>query len=182
MDKDNSLAVWVTTMNPLTFWDPVTGLAYSQTNSKLPFRAVGCCFNDIAFYANVQVADAACELNFDFADEKAWKGMSADAISSCKSKKTASFSFRDISASVSEDEVRDAIRQRVKAYRADHGLSWAEDEELGYLVPQLLEKSELEKVYGVKMPVGPGGDFFSSGIKKMIPKGHTFKGIFHFMF
>jgi centrosomal protein CEP76 len=173
MDKDNCLGVWVTTLDPLTFWDPVSGLNYTQSSTKLPFRNVGCCFSDTSFYANVQVADGAGECSFEFGDERAWKSISADAIAGSRGI-TTPFPFRSLKAAVSEEEVRDAIRQRVKAYRADHGLSWAEDEGLGVLVPQMLERSELEKVYGSKIG---GSEWFSSGIRRAIPVGHTFKGL-----
>jgi centrosomal protein CEP76 len=172
MTKDNSLGVWVTTLDPLVFWDPISGLSYDQTSAKLPFRNVGCCFNNSAFYANVQVADSAAESHFEFGDETCWKSMSADAIAGCRGR-ASPFPFRDLESVVSGDEIRDAIRMRVKAYRADHGLGMEEDPELASLCPQLLERSELEKVYGGKIG---GGDWFSAGVRRVIPIGHTFKG------
>lgn len=52
------------------------------------------------------------------------------------------------------------------------GLSWYEDDDLGYLLPQLLEKNELSKVYG---EAAMKNDHFNAGIKRLIPIGHTFK-------
>lgn len=135
-DKNNAAIVWVTTIQSdgsVLLWDPVTGLSYSQSASKLPFRSVGCCFSATAFYANVQVVDDAAYCKFDFSDETLWKSMSADALATCKRRKRImpgmdswDFPFRSNPCPhdilISESDILGAIKQRVVAYRKDHGM------------------------------------------------------------
>lgn len=124
LDKKNNACVWVTTIEggKVCFWDTIKGISFPQSSPNIPFRTVGCCFNSTHLYANVQLVDGASECNFDFKNEKLWKGMSTDALASCKRAKLP-FPFRNLTSELPDDKILErALLQRVKAYRQDHGI------------------------------------------------------------
>lgn len=157
------------------FWEPLTGAQFGQTD-KHHFRTIGCCFNDVNLYANIQVSDAADRIKFKISDPSYWKKLDKNP-GSLLSPTTPSFALSpptDIDVRVTELEIEQVLKQLVEYYRKDHLLACVWDESLSGLLGQSLWSMEHGKLSGQSTILF--SDDFQMGVKRSIPDGHTFKG------
>ncbi|TPX51977.1 hypothetical protein CcCBS67573_g09974 [Chytriomyces confervae] len=59
--------------NEMTLMNAVTGESYAVKDPHLPLKVVGCVFNDMNVWANIQAHDDPPRMNWNIADIKHWK-------------------------------------------------------------------------------------------------------------
>ena len=194
LDKKSNAHLWVLTIEidgSVTFWDSLTGNRYKRPRKSVinnqddkvnekwyPYRTIGCLFNHKSFYANIQVSDSTDTCDFNLQNDKLWKQMSNDALNSIKTDFTM-YPFKPTnlaeSGFVSGTDLENALKSRIVQYRQDHGFKgsilFTEDLEMRSLLTQQLWKYETRKILDII-----DDEYFQTGIKLLIPDGHTFKG------
>jgi hypothetical protein len=57
----------------MSLWNAQSGQVYKSDDPACPLTSVGCVFNDLNVWANIQPYEKADELNWDFDDPKCWR-------------------------------------------------------------------------------------------------------------
>ena len=131
-------------------------------------------FNAKTFYANIQVTDSVERVKFKLSDQTLWKSLEPPVRNTPNN---SSFTFLppSINPVITELEVEQVLKQLIEYFRHDHRLTCIWDDSLSSLCNQSLWNMEYSKLSGY-VPSSPFSEDFQTGVKKMIPEGHTFRG------
>lgn len=177
---------WVVTISydfkEVIFWESLTGNRYihsinNQDNLNVvithPYKTIGCIFNHISFYANIQLLANVDTCSFDLRDSSKWKGISEDAI------KTICIPIQyfpllcenEINHAIVSEYMEREIKSLVCIHRKEIGLSTFWDDNLSYVLSSALFSYENERINGLSI----GNEEFDQAIKTLVPDGHSFK-------
>ncbi|KAJ3070219.1 Centrosomal protein of 76 kDa [Podochytrium sp. JEL0797] len=171
---------WVITISSsgtVELLNPAAGKRYAP-GEELPWRSIGCLFNDEGFWANVAVSDSLSGCVFELGNGKFWKALGRDAAMSMKSAQTpfpllpftphtsttifnaANKSDSDTMPAIPpfttlETDLELLLRNQIAIYRDDHDLLTVWDDDLAHLLTQCLSGCEVGKLYPKR--VGGGG-------------------------
>ncbi|KAJ1547515.1 Centrosomal protein of 76 kDa [Nowakowskiella sp. JEL0078] len=187
--SDNTAHIWVTTINnenEVWFWDSCSGLRYKHTkDGKNWAGSIGCCFNDEAFYANIQISDSSKNCSFNFDDKRSWKEIPKEVLRSMNSVACPFNIFPSTYQSSQlklSSEIEIQLKQNISVFRSVEipGSNCIWDERLEHLMGQCLWNYEMQRLnFG-----GAGNSIsdilnsdFQCGVRRLIPEGYTFKQI-----
>lgn len=171
------------------FWESLSGQTYELGGSSHggglsggggghPYLSLACVFSHETYYANTQPSCALDHaFSFDLTDTAAWKAMECGILRTVTAMPQSPLAPSPLAdhaalAVASEAALRTLVDQHRASLRLDTpGVQW--DPTLGHTLSPALYSYESERIIGT-----PSGQrLFSDAIRRLVPKGHTFKGL-----
>eukprot|EP01018_Ginkgo_biloba_P030973 Gb_11334 [translate_table: standard] len=111
--------VWVMTRkdeDDVLFWESLTGTRYSHLSSH-SYEAIGCVFNHLNFFANLQTSENLSDISFDLDNHLHWKCMMEDRILGLATADTIYLRPNHRDAKQEEEKIECQLRLRISTYR-----------------------------------------------------------------
>jgi centrosomal protein CEP76 len=173
--------IWVMTRtgdppHQITFWESLTGQRSPQRpqNGKSwhPYQSVGCVFNHLRFWGNIQHDCSAKTCSFELENPAIWKSMDSQLIAPLPHQHVVPLIPPALNCMPVEEQLESQLRMQVDSIRLQSKLSTTWDSDLSFLLMPALVAYETEKITGSPF----GNEDFQCAIKGVVPKGYCFKG------
>ena len=183
---DGNTHAWVMTIDTeggVTLWESLTGVRYplsepAKRNARPhKFEHIFTVFNHREFYGNIQPDTHVSVTNWDFTNDRLWKGVEEQLLARLRPEAAVSLTRCVIDTAAEERHIEMELQKAIQEVRESEGLSSLWDDRLSYLLAPALVgyESELQLSSGTQSSISSSADF-AEALKLYVPQHHSFKG------